>query len=134
MKVLYVIEIRTDKVMPDILIIDKAKCTTTVIDVAALLDWNVKDKNEKILKYHDLRIEILKLCNIRASYTIVGTLGATSTNFDKYLRKIAGKRNSTALLKSALISHAVCEMSKQSGILSRSMQDKGLQLTTAVIK
>ena len=53
---------RKDKVIParrpDIVVIDKTKRTTTIIDVAVPLDWKVKDKDEKIVKYQYLRIEI----------------------------------------------------------------------------
>ena len=52
-------EIHADKVMPsqrpDVVIIDKAKRTTTIIDVAVLLDWKVKyTEDVKFSKYQDL--------------------------------------------------------------------------------
>ena len=47
-KVSWDFEIQTDKVIParipDIVVADKTKHTTTIIDVAVPLDWNVKEK------------------------------------------------------------------------------------------
>ena len=64
-KVSWDFEIQTDKVIPaqrpDIVVIDKAKCTTTIIDIAVPLDWKVKDKEDEILKYLGLRMKIQKL-------------------------------------------------------------------------
>ena len=64
-KVLCDFEIEADKLIPtrrpDIVVIDKTKRTTTIMDVAVTLDWKVKDKeDEKIMKYRDRRIEIHK--------------------------------------------------------------------------
>ena len=61
-KVLWDFEIRTDKVIParrpDIVVIDKTKRTTIIIDVAVSLDRKVKDKEDEMLNYQDLSIEI----------------------------------------------------------------------------
>ena len=91
-KLLWGCEIRTDKVIParrpDIVAIVKTKQTTTIIDVAAPLDWKVKDReDEKILKYRDLRIEIQTPWNTKAKVipVIVGSLGASSMNLVKIL-------------------------------------------------
>ena len=100
---------RKDKVIParrpGIVLIDKTKGTTTIIAVAVCLDWNVKDKEDDILKLQDHRIEILKLRNIKAKVIpiILGSLGATSMNFEKYLREIPGNHYSTSLIKSAFV-------------------------------
>ena len=63
-KVLWDFEILTDKVMtarrPDIIVVDKTKHASTIMDVAASLDRKVKDKDE-ILKYQDLNMKIHKL-------------------------------------------------------------------------
>ena len=68
-KMLRVFDIRIVSVIPaqrpGIVEIDKTMRTTTVIDVAVNLDWKVKDI-EKILKYHDLRIEIITIWNLTA--------------------------------------------------------------------
>ena len=92
-KVLWDFELRTDKVMPArrpcIVVVNK----TEHADVAAPLDWRVKDKeDEKILKYQDHRVEIEKLWNTKAYVmpVIVGSLGATLMNFEKHLRYIPG--------------------------------------------
>ena len=57
-------EIPTDKAIPvqrpDTVVIYKAKRTTAIVDVAVLLDWNVKGKkDEKILKCQ-FSLKILK--------------------------------------------------------------------------
>ena len=53
----------------DIVVIDKTKRTTTIIDVAVPLDWKGKDKvDKKVLKYQDLRIEIQKQWNTKVKF------------------------------------------------------------------
>ena len=91
------------------MVIDKTRRPTTIIDVAVLLEWKDKDReDEKIWKYQDLRIEIHKLWNTKAKVitTIVGSLGAISMNIERHLMEIPGKRNSTALCKSAPLGSA----------------------------
>ena len=51
--------IRTDKVITaerrDVVVVDKTRRNTTIIDAAVPLDWNVGDEeDEKILKYQDI--------------------------------------------------------------------------------
>ena len=72
------------------MVIEKAKHAATMIDVAVPLDWNVKDKENMILKYQELRIEIQKLLitKVKVILIIVGSLGTTSMNFEKHLREI----------------------------------------------
>ena len=58
-KVLWDFEIRRDKVIPTrrpcIVVVDETKRATTIIDIAELLDWKVKDKeDEMFLKQQDL--------------------------------------------------------------------------------
>ena len=118
-------EIRTDKVMPvrrpDLYLYNTGNYLTTeqklsrysgnrqnkanYYNVAVSLDWKVKDKDEKILKYQDIGIEIRKLWKRKAKVMpiIVGILSATSINFDKHLMEIPGNHNSTVLMKSDLL-------------------------------
>ena len=99
---------------------------------------NKKNKEDlEILGPHSRNAETVEYKS--DSYTNdIGSLGATSKNFEKHLRGIPGKHNSTALIKSALLegltSYVMCLISKESGRFSRSVQDKRLQLTTAVIE
>ena len=99
----------------DIVLIDKAKRIATMIEVAVHLDWEVKDREDmKILKYQEFSKEILKLwnTNVKDMPIIVGSHGATSSNFDKHLREITGKHSSTALMKSPLLgsSNILCHV------------------------
>ena len=105
-KVLWDFEVRADKVIPawraDIDVVYKTKRTTTATHIAVALDWEVDGKeDENILKYQYLRIEIQKLWNTEAIPVIMGSLGASSINFEKHLREIPGNHNSTKLIKSA---------------------------------
>ena len=64
MKVILDFEIRTIMVMPaqrpSIVVIDIAKCTTTIVDTT--LDWNVNNEDdEKNIEYQDLKIEMQEL-------------------------------------------------------------------------
>ena len=85
-KVLWDFEIRSEKVIPEqrlnIVANDKTKRTTTVIHVAVPEDLKVNDKEDKILKYQDLIIEIQKLWNTKAKVVsfMMGSLVATSRN------------------------------------------------------
>ena len=71
-------------------------------DVAIPVDWMVKDKDEKILKFQALRVVMLKLWNTKAIVIpfIVESLAVTSINIEKHLMEIPIELNSTALIKS----------------------------------
>ena len=76
---------------PDIVVVDKNERRTTLIDVACTQDKNVEDKEiEKVNKYLDQKIELQRI--LETSVTVVpvvlGVLGATSNNLNKYLLKL----------------------------------------------
>ena len=78
---------------PDIIIKDKAKKKTFVIDVACPVDTNVgKKESEKISKYGALRVELERMWGTDAEVipVIVGGLGAITHNFNNFLGKIPG--------------------------------------------
>ena len=94
-KLLYGFNIRTDKKIsarrPDIVVVDKNKIRTTLIDVACTWDKNVEDKEiEKVNKYQDLKIELQRIWETSVTVVpeVLGVLGATSNNLNKYLLKL----------------------------------------------
>ena len=112
-KILWDFEIRTDHHIParrpDIIIVDKEKKETTIIDVAVPDDMNIEQKErEKISKYQDLRLEIQKLWNTRAKVVpiVIGALGVTTNNLKHYLEEIPGDHHISSLLKAALLGSA----------------------------
>ena len=50
--------------------IRKTEGTTTMIDVAVPLDWKVKHKDDALMKYEDIRIEILLEYDTKANVII----------------------------------------------------------------
>lgn len=112
-KLLWDFEIRTDHRIqarrPDIVIIDKNKRKATIIDIAVPDDRNIMDKErEKIAKYQDLRLEIMRLWNVRAQVIpiVVGALGAHSTRLREYLDLIPGDHRKPELVKAAILGSA----------------------------
>ena len=112
-KILWHFEIRTDRRIPvrrpGIVVIDKRKKSGLIIDVAVPDDKNINVKErEKIEKYHDLRIEIQKLWQLKATVVpvVVGALGARSEKFEEYLSRMPGQHHVPALLKAALLGSA----------------------------
>ena len=79
------LEIRADKVMkarrPDIVLIDKTKRTTTIIDVTVPPNWKIKDKE-------DLKISLPKNRNKvimeYKSKSYANHSGITGSNFDEF--------------------------------------------------
>ena len=66
---------------PDNLVIYKEKRECKIIDIAVPGDQNIKVKEiEKITKYQDLRLQLQKLWNVKASVipVVVGALGTAS--------------------------------------------------------
>ena len=109
-KILWDFEIRTDRIItarrPDIVVIDKATRTATIIDVAVPNDHNIKAKEqEKVEKYQDLRLEIQRLWNVKAQVVpvVIGALGSTTSDLPKHLEKIPGRHRPAALVKAALL-------------------------------
>jgi hypothetical protein len=94
-KILWDFAIQTDKVIqarrPDIVVIDKVKCTVQIIDIAVPADRNVKAKeDEKVMKYQDLRIEIARLWKKKVTVVpvVVGALGGIPKGLQKSLRDL----------------------------------------------
>jgi len=82
-KLLWDVNIQTKRVIsarrPDLVLVDKEKRETLLIDVAIPGDLRVKEKEmEKIEKYQDLRIELEKLWNTKCKVVpiVVGCLGS----------------------------------------------------------
>ena len=91
---MYDFNIRTDKKIsarrPDIVVVDKNERRTTLIDGACTWDKNVEDKEiEKVNKYQDLKIELQRIweTSVTVVPVVLGVLGATSNNLNKYLLK-----------------------------------------------
>ena len=62
-----------------------------LIDVACTRDKNVEDKEiEKVNKYQDLKIELQRIweTSVIVVPVVLGVLGATSNNLNKYLLKL----------------------------------------------
>ena len=71
--------------------VGKNERRTTLIDVACTLDKNVEDKEiEKVNKYQDLKIDLQKIWGTSETVVpvVLGVLGATSNNLNKYLLKL----------------------------------------------
>ena len=94
-KLLYDFNIRKDKKIsarrPDIVVVGKNERRATLIDVSCTQDKNVKDKEiEKVNKYQDLKIELQRIweTSVTVVPVVLGVLGATSNNLNKYLLKL----------------------------------------------
>ncbi len=112
-KILWDFDIHTDRRMsarrPDIVAIDKEKRTTLIIDIAVPEDRNINTKErEKIDKYQDLRLEIMKMWNTSATVIpiVIGALGAHTAKLQSYLDKIPGDHHLPELVKAALLGSA----------------------------
>ena len=85
--------IRTDKVIkehrPDIVIVDKVKRETLIVDVAVPGDARVGTKElEKMVKYRDLSIEVQRLWEqkkVKVVPIVIGALGTVPAAFRKHL-------------------------------------------------
>ena len=95
---------------PDIVVVDKVKKETMVIDVAIPGDTIVFDKErEKIEKYSLLKDEIARLWQIKKVVVIpivVGVLGTTTTKFEKYIESLGTEIRIENVQKSALLGTA----------------------------
>jgi hypothetical protein len=79
-----------------------------LIDVAISGERNVvKKKDEKILKYKDLTIEIQRMWNvkIKAIPVITGATGTISKSFRKYVSNIPGNHEVKELQENSHIGH-----------------------------
>ena len=95
---------------PDIVVVDKVKKETMIIDVAIPGDTIVFDKErEKIEKYSLLKDEIARLWQIKKVVVIpivVGVLGTTTTKFEKYIESLGTEIRIENVQKSALLGTA----------------------------
>ena len=76
---------------PDIVVIGKEKRECKIINKAVPGDQNIKVKElEKITKYKDLRLQVQKLWDFKATITpiAVGALGIASGELDNHLKTI----------------------------------------------
>ena len=77
---------------PDIIVIDKGKREHKIIDITVPGDQNIKVKElKKITKYQDLRSQVQKLQDVKATVTpiVTGALGTVSEEVENHL-KITG--------------------------------------------
>ena len=76
---------------PDITVIDKGKREHKIIDIAVPGDQNIKVKElKKITKYQDLRLQVQKLQDVKATVTPIVTvaLGTVSEEVENHLKII----------------------------------------------
>ena len=95
--------------MPDIAVIDKEKRECKIIDIAFPGDQNIRvEKLEKITKYQDLRLQVLKLWNVKSTVisVVVGALGTVSENIGNHLKTIGIPIVISYLQKGALLGTA----------------------------
>ena len=95
---------------PDIVVIDKVKKNTTIIDVAIAGDTRVCDKErEKIKKYSLLKDEIARLWKMKKVVVIsivAGALGTITTKFEKYIKSLGVEISIEHVEKSTLLGTA----------------------------
>jgi len=109
-KILWDFNIYTDRKIsarrPDIVIQDKNKKITSIIDVAIPADVRSQQKEaEKITKYRDLAIEIGRIwkTKVQTIPIIVGALGAVTKTYRKHLKKIGLEEHSNMVQKTAVL-------------------------------
>ena len=112
-KLLWDFDICTDRHIrarrPDLVLVNKRKKCTLLIDISVPDDRNIKEKErEKIEKYQDLRIEVQRLWNTKTEVVpvVIGALGAYTPKLKRYLEKIPGTHNIPELMKAALLGSA----------------------------
>ena len=95
---------------PDILIIDSLQRRGWIIDVAISGDSRVtKKEEEKVNKYQDLRLEIVRLWKLKKVDIIpvvVGALGAVSRSIENWLEKLGVVVRVEHIQKTALLGTA----------------------------
>ena len=108
-KILWDFAIQTDKEIEhrrsDIVVIDKEKRERKIIDIAVPGDQNIKVKElEKISKYQDLRLQVQKLWDIKATVIpiVVGAFGTVSEELENHLKTIGIPIVISCLQKAAL--------------------------------
>ena len=125
-KILWDFEIQTDKDMehwrPNIEVIDKEKREWNIIDIAVREDQKikVKDLEKKITKYQDLRLQLQKLWDVKATVipTVVGSLIMASEELENHLKSIGipivvSSLQRTPLLETAFILRSVLGISEK---------------------
>ena len=105
--------IQTDRVIehrrPDIVIVDWEEKECIVIDVAIPADQNIADKEwEKISKYSELKLEIMRLWNVKAKVIpiVVGALGSIPKKLKEHLKSLGLPGDIHCIQKSALLGTA----------------------------
>uniref|UniRef100_H3A542 Reverse transcriptase zinc-binding domain-containing protein n=1 Tax=Latimeria chalumnae TaxID=7897 RepID=H3A542_LATCH len=71
--------------------VDKTNRKAKIIDIACTIDYNIREKKqEKIMKYQDLKMEIEKLWKVRMEVipVVIGALGAVTKKHEDYIKKI----------------------------------------------
>ena len=100
----------TEARRPDIVVVDKVKKETMIIDVAIPGDTKVCDKErEKIRKYSLLEDEIVRLWQMKKVVVIpivVEALGTITTKFEKYIESLGIEIRIEHVQKSALLGTA----------------------------
>ena len=86
---------------PDIVVVDKVKKETMIIDVAIPGDTRIFDKvREKIEKHSLLKDEISRSCQMKK---VVGALGTITTKFEKYTESFGIEIRIKHVQKAALL-------------------------------
>uniref|UniRef100_H3A543 Reverse transcriptase domain-containing protein n=1 Tax=Latimeria chalumnae TaxID=7897 RepID=H3A543_LATCH len=68
--------------------VDKTNRKAKIIDIACTIDYNIREKKqEKIMKYQDLKMEIEKLWKVRMEVipVVIGALGAVTKKHEDYI-------------------------------------------------
>ena len=94
---------------PNIVVIDKKKRKSKIIDIAVPGDQNIKMKElEKTTKYQHLRLQLQKLWNVKATVIpiVVGALGTVTEKFQNHLTTIGIPIVISCLQKAALLGAA----------------------------
>ena len=109
-KILLEFAIQTDKKIeyrrPDIVVTDKDKRECKIIDIAAPGDRNIKmKKTETITKYQDLRLQVQKLWDVKATVIpiVTGALGTVTKVLENHLKTIGIPTVISCLQKAALL-------------------------------
>ena len=112
-KILWDFAIQTDKEIEhrrtDIVVIDKEKRECKVIDIAVPGDQNIRVRElEKITKHQDLRLQVQKLRDVKATVTpnVVGALGTACEEIKNQLKTIGIPIVISCLQKAALLGTA----------------------------